>query len=85
MGARRIQERNPRNFRARSSAGVCRAGVGPKESVVNPHFESHDVENLFVCDGSVLPRVCLGTKFVPVCCVAAFAARRLIANHFTRA
>ncbi len=35
--------------------GTCRMGKNPKKSVVNSYCESHDVANLFVCDGSVFP------------------------------
>ncbi|MCH6583049.1 MAG: hypothetical protein IH808_08525, partial [Proteobacteria bacterium] len=84
MGARTIEQQNPPSFGGGHPTGTCRAGSDPKESVVNPHFESHDVENLLICDGSVIPRACLGHKCIPVCTTAAFAARRLIADHYTR-
>jgi len=85
MGAKKIEQSDPPAFTGGSPTGTCRAGSDPKESVVNPHFESHDVENLLICDGSVIPRVCLGHKCIPVCTTAAFAARRIIADHYTRA
>ena len=50
--------------------GSCRAGVDPKTSVVNPSFESHDVDNLFVCDGSVIPRAPTGASGAPQACVS---------------
>jgi choline dehydrogenase-like flavoprotein len=34
-------------------AGTCRMGDDPKTSVVNRHCQVHDVDNLFVVDGSV--------------------------------
>lgn len=34
-------------------AGTCRMGDDPKSSVVNRHCQVHDVENVFVVDGSV--------------------------------
>jgi choline dehydrogenase len=85
MGAKSIEEDLPNSFNGGHPTGTCRAGSDPKESVVNPHFESHDVENLFICDGSVIPRACLVHKAIPVSQLAAFAARRLIADHFKRA
>jgi choline dehydrogenase-like flavoprotein len=84
MGAKIIEEDKPKSFRGGHPTGTCRAGSDPKESVVNPHFESHDVENLLICDGSVIPRACLAHKCIPVCTTAAFAARRIIADHYTR-
>lgn len=35
--------------------GTCRMGEDPSSSVVDPYCRSHDVPNLFVCDGSVFP------------------------------
>lgn len=35
--------------------GGCRMGDDPKRSVVNRFCQTHDVPNLFVCDGSVFP------------------------------
>jgi choline dehydrogenase-like flavoprotein len=35
--------------------GTCRMGTDPATSVVGPDFETHEVERLFVADGSVLP------------------------------
>ena len=85
MGAKKIEQNDPPAFSGGSPTGTCRAGSDPKESVVNPHFESHDVENLLICDGSVIPRSTLSQKCIPVCTTAAFAARRIIADHYTRA
>ncbi len=34
--------------------GTCRMGFDPKSSVVNPDHRTHDVKNLFLCDGSSL-------------------------------
>ena len=35
--------------------GTARMGVDPRRSVVGPDHEAHDVERLYVCDGSVMP------------------------------
>jgi|SRR6516225_4341963 len=32
--------------------GTCRMGKDPKTSVINPDHRTHDVPNLFLCDGS---------------------------------
>ncbi len=63
--------------------GSCRAGIDPKTSVVDPYFESHDVDNLFVCDGSVIPRVTTGNSGTPQASVSVFAAQRIIERHFS--
>jgi hypothetical protein len=36
-------------------AGTCRFGKDPKTSVLDPDCRAHDVENLFVTDGSFMP------------------------------
>jgi choline dehydrogenase-like flavoprotein len=63
--------------------GSCRAGVDPETSVVNPSFESHDVDNLFVCDASVIPRVTTGNSGTPQASLSVFAANRIIERHFS--
>ena len=56
MGATEILEtRAPFGTSFNSNTGSCRAGSDPRTSVVNPYFESHDVENLLICDASVTP------------------------------
>lgn len=35
--------------------GTCRLGTDPARSCIGPDHEAHDVENLFVCDGSAVP------------------------------
>jgi choline dehydrogenase-like flavoprotein len=32
--------------------GTCRMGNDPETSVVDRHHRSHDIRNLFICDGS---------------------------------
>ncbi len=36
-------------------AGGCRFGTDPEKSVLNPDCQVHDVENLYVTDGSFMP------------------------------
>ena len=38
-------------------AGTCRMGNDPKTSVVNRYCQVHDVDNLFVVDGSCFPSI----------------------------
>ena len=63
--------------------GSCRAGVDPKTSVVNQYFESHDVDNLLVCDGSAIPRATTGNTGTPQASLTVFGAGRMIARHFS--
>ena len=88
MGARRITSPNTPvritpSSRGEHRVGSCRAGVDAKTSVVNPYFESHDVDNLFICDGSVIPRVTTGNSGTPQASVTVFAAGRIIERHFS--
>ncbi|MEE8348935.1 MAG: GMC family oxidoreductase N-terminal domain-containing protein, partial [Acidobacteriota bacterium] len=64
--------------------GSCIVGVDPRTSVVNPSFESHDVEGLFVCDASVVPRAATQGYAGTVATVAVFAASRIVERHFSR-
>jgi choline dehydrogenase-like flavoprotein len=35
--------------------GTCRIGTDPKTSVLSPDHEAHELERLFVVDGSAVP------------------------------
>ncbi|MFL6333949.1 MAG: GMC oxidoreductase [Pyrinomonadaceae bacterium] len=52
--------------------GTCRMGRGPSKSVVNADCRTHDVPNLFICDGSVFPT---STAVNPSLIIEAIAAR----------
>lgn len=58
----RFVERGPDRYKARDLGltayhplGSCRMGADPRRSVVRADHRSHDVEGLYVVDGSVLP------------------------------
>lgn len=88
MGAKRI---TPTDIPVRVNSGSggahkvgsCRAGIDPRTSVVNPFFESHDVGDLMICDGSVIPRVTTGNSGTPQASLTVFAASRMIQRHFS--
>ncbi len=44
-------------FPATHNMGTARMGKDPKSSVCNPWGQTHDIENLFISDGSVFPTV----------------------------
>jgi choline dehydrogenase-like flavoprotein len=67
-----------------ASQGLCRAGADRRNSVVNEHFESHDIDNLFICDGTVLPRNPSGEDSMTTASMARFAAQRIVGRHFRR-
>ena len=52
--------------------GSCRMGQDPARSVVDADCRSHDIRNLFVCDGSVFPT---STGVNPSVTIEAIAAR----------
>ena len=85
MGAIRMtpKENLLKTIRLPHLASTCRAGVDPKTSVVDSHFRSHDADNLFICDASVLPRTAIGSLCMAVATVATFAAQRLVVDHFS--
>lgn len=60
---------NPTGFHP---MGTCRMGQKPESSVVNLRGETHDVQRLFVADGSVFP-TCTGVN--PQVSIMAFATR----------
>jgi choline dehydrogenase-like flavoprotein len=86
MGAREIlgMDQPIRVGHLSTFVGSCIVGVDPKNSVVNPYFESHDIEGLFICDGSVVPRAASQGYAGTVATVALFAASRIVGRHFTR-
>lgn len=58
--------------RTNHELGGCRMGMDPKRSVVNAFCQSHDVPNLYVCDGSVFPSA---SEKNPTHTIMALAAR----------
>ena len=52
--------------------GTCRMGDDPRTSVVDRHHRTHDVPNLFLCDGSSFVTSGRGQ---PTCTIQALAYR----------
>jgi choline dehydrogenase-like flavoprotein len=52
--------------------GTCRMGSDPANSVVDADCRTHDIPNLFICDGSVFPT---STAVNPSLTIEALAAR----------
>ena len=63
--------------------GTCRMGDDPKSSVVDPFHRSHDVPNLFICDGSSLVTSGRGQPTMTIQALA-FRAAEHIANFARR-
>ncbi|MGD0526187.1 MAG: GMC family oxidoreductase [Polyangiaceae bacterium] len=64
--------------------GTCRIGTDPETSVLGPDFETHEVERLFVADGSAVPSALGVNPQLTIMAMALRAAeiidRRLAAN-----
>jgi choline dehydrogenase-like flavoprotein len=85
MGAKKIVGYDmPPIYHIAHAISTCKAGSDPKESVVNPNFESHDVDNLMICDASVQPRSASGDAAGPLATISVLAAGRIIKNHFSK-
>jgi choline dehydrogenase-like flavoprotein len=59
--------------------GTCRMGSDPKTSVVDPWMRSHDIENLYIIDGSVFVTA---SSVNPAATIAALARR--CADHLVK-
>lgn len=59
--------------------GTCRMGSDPKTSVINPDHRTHDVPNLFLCDGSSLVTSGRGQPTMTIQALAFRAADRITA------
>jgi choline dehydrogenase-like flavoprotein len=57
--------------------GTCRMGADPSDSVVDADCRSHDVRNLFVCDGSVFPTAMAVNPSLTIEALAARTADRI--------
>ena len=47
-------------------SGVCRFGNDPKTSVTNKWAQTHDVQNLYICDASIFPTLTDKTTTMPI-------------------
>lgn len=63
--------------------GTCRMGNDPKTSVIDKHHRTHDVKNLFLCDGSSLVTSGRGQPTMTIMALA-FRAGEHIANFAKR-
>jgi choline dehydrogenase-like flavoprotein len=63
--------------------GACRMGADARTSVVDQFCRTHDVPNLFVCDGSVMPTQGSANPGLTIQAIAARTADYLIAQGET--
>lgn len=59
--------------------GTCRMGKDPKTSVINPDHRTHDVPNLFLCDGSSMVTSGRGQPTMTIMALAFRAGERISA------
>ena len=60
--------------------GTARMGADPETSVVDPDCRSHDVPNLWICDGSVWPTVGAVNPSLTIEALATRTARKVVAG-----
>ncbi len=63
--------------------GACRMGIDPETSVIDGFGRSHDIANLFVCDGSVMPTQGSANPGLTIMAIAARTADYLISQGAT--
>ena len=63
--------------------GACRMGANPRTSVVDKFGRAHDIPNLFVCDGSILPTQGSANPGLTIQALAARTADYLISQGET--
>ena len=61
--------------------GTCRMGADPATSVVDANCRTHDIDNLWVCDGSVLPSVGAVNPSLTIQAIATRTANHMIGTH----
>ncbi len=64
--------------------GTCRMGNDPKTSVINSDHQTHDVKNLFLCDGSSLVTSGRGQPTMTIEALAFRAADRITATALAK-
>ena len=73
---------DPKRWPPQHKASTCRAGVDPKTSVCSQDFDCHDIDNLMFTSGATIPKTFVWSCG-PIAVHAAYAWRRMIANHFS--
>ncbi len=63
--------------------GACRMGINPETSVIDGFGRTHDIANLFVCDGSVMPTQGSANPGLTIMAIAARTADYLISQGAT--
>ena len=72
-----------RNLRPGHNVGTCRAGASREVAVCDSDFNCFDIENLLFTSGASIPRSTFCHGCGPIAVGAAYAWRRILANHFS--
>jgi choline dehydrogenase-like flavoprotein len=83
-GATQVQSTNPSRASGWHLLGTCRMGEHPASSVVDPWGRAHDVDNLFIVDGSVFVTSAAVNPTTTIQAVALRTADYLKRNTVTR-
>ncbi len=76
--------RRASSLRPGHNTGTARAGASPDNSVCSSDFDCHDIDHLLITSGASMPRTLFCHGMGPIAIGAAYAWRRMIANHFSR-
>jgi choline dehydrogenase-like flavoprotein len=63
--------------------GTCRMGTDPGTSVVGADCRAHDIDNLWICDGSVLPTIGAVNPSLTIQALATRTARHVVGSRHT--
>jgi len=61
-------------------SGTARLGSDPKSSVVNLDLKMHDFDDVYICDGSVLPSTAYANTGLSIIALAARLANHIVNN-----
>jgi len=73
-----------KDLRPGHAQGSARAGESRANSVCTSDFDCHDIDHLIITSGASVPRRTFGLAAMPIAVAAAYAWRRILANHFSR-
>ena len=63
--------------------GTCCMGKDPKNSVVNEYGKAHDIDNLFVLDGSIFPTSGGVNPASTIQALALYISEKIISRYFS--
>jgi choline dehydrogenase-like flavoprotein len=64
-------------------SGTCRLGFNPKSSVVDKNLKYHQINNLYICDSSVLPFIGNSNLFFTISLFSIRLAKHLYKKYIS--